>query len=312
MAGKKRTERIFDELTSPRTWVLLAAASAFLLASTILENYSLEGEPGGLHWYESAKTYAALLKEAAVATFIAFVVSLAIERSSRRRQEDDFHQFQREIATDVLYGVMKKRFPEPIWKEIEETILSAQFVRGRFHATYEFHELRRGKDIDRTHIGVTNEIFYTLRNIDAEPRQADIGLSFRVPDDADIRALSTLEFLKIGSEEIHPEGRMENNYAVFKKPMILQPGQEIGVTIRYRMIKFRSDYEVWTAMHPTGEARFDIISHIDNLRFSAESLQRYPIKPVREDETGRFQYWEFTRPILPFQGVMIFWRERNS
>jgi hypothetical protein len=304
---------ILEEFLAARTWVLLVVALAFLLTGTVLEIETFKDQapqPTSTHWYASLKSYAAICKEFGFATFIAFVVSLAIERTSRHRQEEEFKQYQKEIATNVLYAVMRKEFPASIWREIDETILSVDFVRTRFHATYTFSNILDASGIPlKDHIRVDNEILYLLKNIAEGERRTKAGVRFRLPDDARVTDKGDLQYIKIDEVEVDAVRSVEGMYSVNETPLILQPGQEMAVAIRYHMVKRRSDYEVWTSAYPTVDARVDIISNIDGLTFSAEALQRYPVKALRTDDSGRYQYWEFQRPILPYQGIMIFWYE---
>ena len=307
--SREHRKAILDELSAPRVWMLLVAGLLFLLAATIIEIET--STLADLPWFAQWKTYASLSKEVGFACIIACIVAVVIERTSRSRLEEEFRGYQQQISNDVLYAVMQKQFPSNIWKEIDETILSVDFIRTQFHAAYEFSEVEMsGEDVSRNYIRVDNDILYVLKNIGARPNGTHVGIRFRSPENSP--ETGGLEYIKIDGQEVDAKKTVEGVYSVYKTSIQLDPGEEVSISIRYHMVKRRIDYEVWTSMYPTGEARIDLISNIETLAFSAEALQRYPVKAIRTDASGRFQCWEFQRPILPFQGIMIFWHEKES
>src|SRR5689334_23068258 len=97
------------------------------------------------------------------AFFIAWVVAVTIERSSRRRQEIAANTMQREIADNVFRGVYSS-----LIDHITNNALNVKVIREFLTLDYELDEKKLIPGSEKSVVLVTTNVEYVVRNISME------------------------------------------------------------------------------------------------------------------------------------------------
>lgn len=318
---------IGEEIGHPRFWVLLCMALAFFLAATVWDiTYLSDPEwvaaDAKRVWFAKAKTWIGVLKEMGFASLIALIIAVVIERSSRARQEMTTSERQREIAESVFRGVFETDIPKTIVEEVVEGVLKSKIVRLDHTNTYVLND--RTKEVEgksHKYIELTATSSYTLQNVSKENVVVPIRLMFPVPGNPHLRDIAKLVNFAINDRALNAQEINAGNEAAGGNTEYLQrylwerelaPGATVQVRATSTLIKDRSDNEIWTSLYPSKSMRLYVTMNCQDMAFGAAALHRESIKKVagEEGDMGHHE-WELARPVLPYQGIVFWWRPKE-
>ncbi len=346
LAEAKKAESWFKR--PPPRWWLAVLALLLLLVSTSYEIYSHAnesahaGESAGAHadeghsftsWMLSLTVWAALLREIGFALTISFVIGWLIEQDSWRRQEAFVEEFSNRVSRDVFASVLGKFLPV----EFQEAFLNvgrSHVIRSNMVIRYELSEFDEAEaraipslreDFIKLHIFTD----YTLKNISGSTYTHKIVNAYPVRSESAFhRDCSHMARICIGKQELSREeinaliteaDEDRQDYSKFEKEYVLQRGEELQITYENVLVKERSDNEVWVSLIPTDRlwihcdaghletpVTFGVTAH-----FPSGMDER--LKP--DGEHGRARdanggVWASRGPVLPYQSVVFWWRER--
>jgi len=314
-----------EEVQHARFWVLLCISLVCFLSATVWEASYLsdptwvEADSKRL-WFQQSKTWIGVLKEFGYASLIALIIAVVIERSSRTRQELTTAERQAEIADSVFRGVFEVELPSEIVEEATDTILRANLIRTEHTCTFTLSD--RFKDIDgerHDYVELRINSDYVLRNVSRETVGAPIRLRFALPGNRKLHDLAHLDSLSINGSPLTDDELKAGDDAVANTAYLrcyewqnkLEKDQTLRVTARYTMIKERSDNEVWVSLYPSLKMHLNVHNSCQGLDLGADANHREGLKEVAVDERSGHYEWELTRPILPYQGIVCWWRPKN-
>ena len=228
---------------------------------------------------------------------------------------------QREIAESVFRGVFETDIPKTIVDEVVEGILKSKIVRLDHTSTYVLND--RTKEVEGKsykYIELTATSSYTLQNVSREYVVVPIRLMFPVPGNPYLRDMAKLMNFAINDRSLSSQEIEAGNEAAGNTEYLqgylweqeLAPGATVRVRGTSTLIKDRSDNEIWTSLYPSKSMRLYVTMNCRDMEFGADALHRAPIKKVAgEDGDMGHHEWELTRPVLPYQSIVFWWRPKE-
>ena len=226
---------------------------------------------------------------------------------------------------NVFNAIYKNRLAEVISEEVEESVFRSSFVRTSHSRVLKLVELPDHPD----HILMKSEQHFKVKNITASERPYTptaiipkppgnfSGLScvqsISVSPAGDKASAAQRYPIKSQGNKMHDflvdgEGEDEDVYSF---PSVEVPAHsEIEVRVELQLVKDRSDNEIWTSLIPTVVSDVTVISEVNNLYIGAISLHRGVMES--EVQVAGHRRWKVNRPILPYQGYVVFWRKKEG
>ncbi len=317
---------LLEEITQTRFWLLVSVALLSLLGATVLDAAYLsdpawiEADKGKL-WFLKATTWIGVLREVGFASLIALILAVFIEQSSRARMEAAASKRQQEISENVFRGIFETDIPKVMVDEVVDSILKAKIIRLEHAATY----VADDKEIEiegsrHSYVKLRIASLYTLKNVSRDEVQVPVTIMFPVHSQPVLRDLASLELISIDdhvltTEEIQegdsalPNTEYEQRYQWFRP---VASGGTLTVRSTFTLIKEISDNEVWTSLYPSLTMRLSVTMNCRNMEFGADALNRGTLKKVAGQGSTGHHGWELARPVLPYQGIIFWWRPKPS
>lgn len=283
-------------------------------------------------WYANLHFWAGAIKEAGFAVFIAAFVGLVIEQRSRLRMEQEISTYTQSIAKDVFLSTMRLSASESVWDELQELINKMQVIRENLVATYELVELKNVPELelDDDLLAELSPDYVALkwnsdfRIINKSELPVDHMLTYTYPVRHELKhasELSVIHRIKAGKEEKSREDiERESNGAewdegerLFRWPIQIPPKDHLDVSSTIYLLKGRGDNEVWATMLPTENFHLTFINSLeDHLETGIQSNFSGRMEEEQPSQAGQVRRWRATRPLLPFQSVIVWWRLRDE
>lgn len=283
-------------------------------------------------WYRDQAIYADIIREISFAFLIAALIGLFIERRSRARIEEEISRYSQEIARDVFLSTMRLSASESVWDELNTLISKMNLVRENLNVTYELVDLRKVpelvgeddliKNLEKKYIALKWTSDFWISN--KSDIQVDHVLKYTYPIRSELdRAsdLSTIHSITMGSitktrEEIDkdfPNIEMDEGERLLEWPLPIPPKERVRVTSVIYILKNRGDNEVWATILPTENLHLTLINSLNHpldtgiqSNFPGQMVEQHP------SQSGHVRRWSASRPLLPFQSVVVWWREPDA
>jgi hypothetical protein len=216
------------------------------------------------------------------------------------------------VAADVFNEVLFRRFPKSIGDEIHELVLKADFFRHDYLVTFEMKMKQatpRDPKVPPVNVmEISTTMRYEIENIALQPKDYEIVVQL---EDAPVYpivetpmqieqvtvdgALLSLDAIDLAQERL-----------IFKHLVKdIQPGQRKKISTKFRMIKSLDDYEIWTSLTPGDGMRIIVYFPPNLTHWGAFEIHR---KKVTIERGGQSAVLRLEGPILPEQGLVLWWR----
>jgi hypothetical protein len=337
---------IFREVFLGRQRFFVIAALVLILVSIALEYHSLSSHLNDtqeerlaaqlLPFWFSAHFYATALREVGFAFLIALVVTALLEQSSYLEQTryfkeainqlgQDHKKAYDEISENVFLSVLRSRVPSRISDIALDILISQRLIRKNVFIKYVINELPEEKAAFKERfLSVQGTIRYTLENITQE--DVSIGIRAFIPFPADQRlndivVMNTVEIAgtSLTSDEIAAGSERIADSTTEKKwewPTTIQAGKSIDVALNYNLVKERSDNDCWTSLYPTTNGQYEVNVNVGGLEWSVDALHSGSLLPADGSSpgvrVGGTCVFNFEKALLPFQGVLLWWRPKQE
>lgn len=295
-----------------------------------------------ISFLENKKTWLSFAKELFFAGFIAMIIIVVVEVSSSQEQKElveDFMAQQRKLLEDSQEFVRqvqddtKKRVFEDIYKsaihpqifdEVRETIFEAHFVREAHYRSMVLEPIPDRPD--KVLLKVSQE--YVVCNVTQSPKTSNQQFfipnpSGQYPDHNRIEQMTVTSL--VGENDIPAE--LTESYSgdpagvptveereaevCYRYPAIkLDANGKVRIRLVMQLLKDRSDNEILTVLSPTLKGNFSVQCNVDGLEVKAITLHRGALVET-QDGADNFKRWLFNRPMLPYQGYVVMWSEKN-
>jgi hypothetical protein len=308
-----------------QTHLLLILALIFVIVAVVWDAL-LKTETTDL-WTFRGAVWVEVVREFGFAFFIAWIVAVTIEKSSKRRQEVSVQAMQKRIADNVFRGVYSTEFPNRMIDTITRNLLKSKFVRNYIDLTYEINPLT---EVDANYgksppfVCVRTKMDYVIRNMTDEETIFPFRLLLDQPPDPGLQKYVKLETIEIDghdakgkiSSKKNEDGTIEyaGDFNIKPSPVLDDdPLKGLRVKIEHVIIKNNVDTVIWSTPYPTLKLDLSVIMNVKDNMFQAHALYRKEFKKTwgKPEEYEGIHTWTLDDVVLPHQGVVVFWQPKS-
>lgn len=264
----------------------------------------------------SAKVAGNLTRELGFAAAIAWMISMAIERVAREREEANFRAIRQAIAQDVFKAVIGSFVPKEIRDLAFETILLAPVTRSVMRIEYVFKPLPGTAERGGRHVLLETRAEYSVKNESSAEIDYNVDMfitkcpapalstNHRLISIAINETILSAEEIAAGDRAL-PDTDSEQRY---RWPRKIPPLGTLGVVAHWSLVKETSDTEIWTGLIPSSHFELTIDMQIPGLDWGVEPLHHGVLKQMGTKAKLGLNHYIASRPLLPYQGIAIWWR----
>jgi hypothetical protein len=320
--------------------VAAIAGAGFLLAYTL-----------GKAWLQETKAMPEwillvgldLTRDLGIAAIVAAVVSLGIEKISRRELKEeignerlDFQQRISSIEADIradreafrhltesgikgiqhsmFNAVFSKNLPVVYGEALKELIVSAKWFRRETHVIVDI--IDPATEVRNSLGERLVEYYSTMSSISVNVTDADQTLDQRVFIDRDIDGReSEILTWKIGDKTLTPEeikaARVPDDspfvtWYRFPDAPTLRPGDSAHIYLKTKRYRHRRDCTTWCSITPADGIRFEL-NHPPNFRVVLDAKTPALASDLPQSSDGQRIALEIFKPLLPYFTVELEW-----
>ena len=310
---------VFMEKVSGRKAVLIALALITFLVQLMLSGHNPGGISGDIVEFSQH-----LLRDVSISFMVAVVLLVAIEVDHRRHLDDSFQKKLEAISQNVFSGVFNTKLPSAYIHRIVDDMLKAELVREDMSVTYTLSDRERAVDGETVRwILVEADTTYILRNISENTVIFPIGISLPNPMVPEMKGDVRIGLCKFNAEELlTPEhtsalrfllNSSSNTCKVEIKNVEVPPNARIPVQMSYSMAKEVEDTEVFRTVLAVDAVSIHVFDRTrDGLEIEADAIRVNMIERISGSDGARAHRWRTTGYTLPWQGVLFWWKRRQS
>jgi hypothetical protein len=248
------------------------------------------------------------MHEVGMAFFVAMVLNLTIEHLNRKRHDETLH----EIQTSVLTATLKRRLPDAIFRELDETVLRADGYREKNMTWYTLTDFSKdcgsAEPIVRLEARARHNVVNATDHEVIFPVGIEISLHPEHPSECGI------DEIIIDGTPTPLEGKIVRGdvHLSFMHSHRLPPGKSCTVEIAYRQVQHVHSFEAMCNVMATTDLGVEVL--VPNRDFKIHCIALHPKDPVRSDqhdEDRRFA-WHLPGAALPGQGMLLIWAKKSS
>lgn len=267
------------------------------------------------------------LRDVGVTCGIALLLIIFIEVGNHNRQIRQIVRFRQIAARDVFSAVFSNKMSAEIVAAVESSVFKSKFIRDEHETVYNLYEFDDAKISGRKLIKLEIDTTYRLRNITDEAVDEEIRISFPVFESKELRDLAVLTKLEIDEKNVdlsvsrgQPRSKYQKPYAhgdyhkLYSIDRKIAAGDTITVNSCYTIIKEISDNEIWVSRYPTSMLKFTVQTNIADLQFDVRPMFKggFELQTESTLKNGVRRIYKPTKPILPKQGFVFWWRPNNE
>lgn len=303
--------------------IIIEANLALSAAASIPLKY--RNDPIFLPWYENWRTLGFGLRDLGFASFIALILAIVIERGTRERLQESIDQALKLVIADVTQAAFGVQQPRAIVKHVVAEVLSAPINRSNLRLQFTIknipEDLEEEKQIEKGRFRILEvRTQYDLHNASGVAVEHMVRALLPVPGLAKLRDLARVIGGKIGPDFLNDPTIKKGDEAIddtdidrrYAWPIRVEPGASVHVVISYQVVKEKSDNEIWTSLLPSSELEVAVVMLCDDLEWNVDPRHSGMLEPEDKAHVGprRLGQAIFSNraPLLPFQGVTVFWR----
>lgn len=288
--------------------VLLFVSDCLKLGSACIERYGKQ-------------FLANLFTEIGTALLVAVLLALTVQKVLKERDERRFRAERELIKRDVFEHVLGYRLPEGTFKELDNQILGAKFIRKDFKCCYELESISEFAK----YVKVNATFEYEIVNRTPE----ELLFSFETAiEKAPVSELNDrVNFTKVIVTGCEPPIRLNDkeecekevdeitrpNHKVIKKPIRISGFEAAGVNVEFEVVRFLDGGGSFL-LHPLQTVGFALkVEAPSDVEVSADPYFPGKLKKGREHYPDGGAYnWVSDHPILPYQGVYVTWKSKDN
>lgn len=307
MEHNRFANAIIEELLSVRNWVLLVLSLGLVFLAQVV-NKDDPASPLLSHF----------LRDFGFACFIALLISIFVERASRRKQEDAAAKMQARIAEDVFSGVFVREVPAPLINAVVNQVFKAKVIRTKHTATYVLREPRSRIVGNRKFLELEITSDYTLTNVSDVPVEVPIRLGFPIPSVEN--AAAPLKAIRIGGVQLRAEEIVNGDKGatdtlgqiryLWERTIAAQGTLEVVAT--YTLVKELSDNEIWRSLYPSLGMELNVNVMVEGLECGAHALSEVQVSRLTAEDSQCTHKWALNSPLLPHQAIVFWWRPKEN
>lgn len=250
---------------------------------------------------------------------VAWVVSMAIERNSRLRQELLLNRAQRAIAKEVFNAIYNLRHDRKYVEAAIEGVLGTHFIRENYEVIYKLapysqkEQAAAGVDLSRF-VRLRAISQYSIKNV--TPNKEHFRMRASIPvRNGPLADLSKLTSLRIGSKahsQTEIDALLDDSIKSDRCYLIqtdVDGNSDVQVVVEVEVVKELSDSESLGLKLPTLAMKVSlIIENIDGLEFDLRGYTSSPVQSEVRSADNKTATWKLPGPMLPWNSLVLWWR----
>lgn len=291
---------------------------AIMLLVFALSNSAIEALHYEVHW--TLELVLELVRDLGIAFIVGGIVSLGIERLSRKRFLDEIAAEIHKIERSAINAAYLKDFPEKYTEFLEGMLASSDLFRHNTSITIDLIEpaepIFDKQNSPMLYVEITSSS--TIQNISKSP--ALITPPLFQDCDWDKKPPKLLAW-KAGDKELNADEIVEaeasavqstfQHHYTFPKTFSLEPGATLHVHSKVRTRKYQRDVTTWCGLLPSDQLRFTI-AHPAGYRVFAQAKTPARDGNLPLETDGRRLDLEIFSALLPYTTVEYGWHKSNS
>jgi hypothetical protein len=284
------------------------------------------------HLLRFGETARLLVLEIGIAFVVGGVVAFTIERYMRRRKEVEDFVREQKIEKNIFLYLFRTALTSELVDEMYQMLFTRKFIRQNLEISIKLRRLN-GEELkdcnDPSLLVLTQTVTYNAKNMTDQVAKHHVSpqeytlvphtkflqpfTRFSVTCGNDKQELVTKEDFK--GRVTNPKGGI---WHYLDAPSVDVPEEQVVKVIsEVQMVCRETDTKTWLTYYPAERLTLSVEVEPDlqdTLEFAVDQSHRLSLKPHDSLTTdGRKRYgWELGRPILPHQGIIIYWRRRTK
>ncbi|MEZ5782111.1 MAG: hypothetical protein R3D70_10850 [Rhizobiaceae bacterium] len=319
--------------------ILLLVGIILIFVSVLIDHYMMyQRAASAIHaqnvnkpFYLDSHFYSGLTRELGFAVIVALIVTWSLERRAKEIEIKFFRDsidrinklhesYKEEISSNVLVAALRRKIPIEISNLIHE-VMRVKFIRRKFYLKYNLTEINTAaNDISSKYISVEVTLSYTLENISENDESADIMLCIPFPALNELSSHVKIREVIVGGSQLDEDLIKRGDAAIEDTlsekracwPYIVKAGESLSVSMRFQMVKERSDSDCWTSLMATTDGQCEVSVNVPNLEWAVDALHSGKLTPADGSRLSVRQggtcVYNLEKGLLPHQGLLLWWR----
>jgi hypothetical protein len=311
-------------MTKKRRWYLLwpiafsfVAGAALIAWAKNVENASTE------------QLFRDVVLELGVALLIGGILASTIEFYMRKQKDAEDAEHLREIESNVFFALFGTALPNNVVRMMYDILFFPRFLRRSLVITIKLRELSETEkqcDPTATNLLVLNQVVtYTAHNVSrgdaihcVEPQEFILVPHMQFPQP--FRSFTATPFG--GAPVITDVQKCSSpdpdhvQYHLTTKEVSVPEGDKVNVVSEIELVCRDTDMRTWLTYYPADDLklRVELSAELEGQLDLAVDQSHHDALTVDKHTTDHHRKfgWEITRPVLPYQGVVVFWRRKDT
>lgn len=264
--------------------------------------------------YETSKLWATFIIEIGIAFIISLIVIFTIERFQRNHQNEFLEEITDQTNENVFRAIYKRFIPEAVFKEIEDSLLSAHVFRTKHEIQYSIKKFPNREH--QHHVLCEAVSSYTLKNMTGSVVKQHIVMQLERPVKPELDEFCKVTAVRIGKKKLD-EATIKNQTKTlydrfnFSQEVEIPPNGSVEIQCESTLVKYKLDNESWVLKHPSDGVSLTLEVIDPELKLDLYASARHSKDlELRLDKDTR-KKWELNHGTFPHQSVVMWWKEKE-
>lgn len=323
----ERLDKVIDSLFTIKGFIV--SIVLILVSHIIPDQQSLWFFSSGIiHFIKS------VVRDTGIAVFIMVGIAVTLDRRHRIRFLGEIDQQIANFRSSSFQALFGWFIPFEYLNEVEKQIFTANFIREDCEVSYTLRNIPEDikQQIDETCDLNTERIIMEvrskskIRNIKLEPLPYSFRFFVEKEDAPNFNRVYLVNITNVegvtqtyNDEELktflNPADIINNSYIMPER--IIQPNETVEVDVRFRAIRaYPHTREVFLSLLMTRDMAIRIRCDIPGLIIFCETIAPQRLQEIPITDPGSAycteKCWRIYKPLLPYQGFMLWWHKTNS
>lgn len=316
---------MFDKINNYHLLAIFIAGFTFILLSKGIPKFTTVIPYMGTGLRSFIVTILTLFfKETGVAMMIASVLGWTVEKTHKKKLNQEFMEYQNSISKDVMSAIFRKFVPEEIFTQIKESVLGHPTIKRSTKMVYELKEVVpsefTGQNLDFTNIlqceMTTSYKLVNLSDRIVEDFEVRCGITCDLGDT--LRQKVKIHKVKVG-EELSSEDLKKHISPIpgnfvgesFSKKINIPPHATLEISFCSTTFKRREDTEVWTTVNQADGMSLEI-SYPAGIDVEAKACHPQKLECQMQNPHLMRKNFSLNYGVFPHQGILFYWKKSST
>jgi len=307
-----------------RYFLVSTLSLGFILAGLLIENAS--DTPPHMSFIQSNLTWIRLCSELGVAFLIALTVMLTIEAASREEFSKTVNKKIAEIQENVIKATFSRSLPKALVDEVDRLILRTDFIRRNHRGIYNLR-IRKAMEIS-PNLGTFEVVEvviitdYVIKNVSGVLKDYEIRYEIDKLPLLELEDVARIESVQVDGKEVldlekdtsDTKGITRSDYLdkFTYKIKNMKPDSEVRIVTKSTQFKSLDAQEIWRTFLPSDGMNLRVTLPEDRLTCKARAMNRVELTKMPSNEECGHHEWDLNNPVLPYQGIVFWWRVKGT